>query len=177
MDVARSSIGVAAEAEGLVSLSAGQLAGRIAEGAVTAREVVEAHIARIEEGDGKWNAVVARRFDAARAEADGVGGLAEASDDTARLGAVSACPEGAGWALPSELWLWERHAGKAAIASANRLAKTARPTHARWLLRAKDRAARVTGDRRIALQAVDWDGRRVDDRIWLVVRTTNLRQT
>jgi fatty acid amide hydrolase len=48
------------------------LARRIANGDVSSREVVDAHIARIEEVDGKLNAVVARRFAEARGEADAV---------------------------------------------------------------------------------------------------------
>ncbi len=47
-----------------------ELAARIADGTVSAREVVADHIARIEQVDGVLNAVVARRFDAALAEAD-----------------------------------------------------------------------------------------------------------
>ncbi len=61
-----------AAARELTWCSAGELAGLIAAGTVSAREVVDAHIARIEAVDEKLNAVVARRFDAARAEADAV---------------------------------------------------------------------------------------------------------
>jgi fatty acid amide hydrolase len=52
--------------------SASELARLIAAGTVSALEVVDAHIARIEAVDERLNAVVARRFDAARAEASAV---------------------------------------------------------------------------------------------------------
>jgi fatty acid amide hydrolase len=52
--------------------SAGELARLIADGSVSAREVLEAHIAQIEAVDERLNSVVARRFDEARAEADAV---------------------------------------------------------------------------------------------------------
>lgn len=51
-------------------LSAVELARAIAGGAITARAVVEAHIARIEAVNPSLNAVVQTRFDAARTEAD-----------------------------------------------------------------------------------------------------------
>lgn len=54
------------------ALSASELAARIAQGNIAAREVVEAHIARIERVDGALNAVVARRYDDARNEANAV---------------------------------------------------------------------------------------------------------
>lgn len=50
--------------------SAHELAGLLAAGTVSSREVVAAHIARIERVDAVLNAVVVRRFDAALAEAD-----------------------------------------------------------------------------------------------------------
>src|SRR5262249_24926808 len=53
----------------LCRLSATELARRIARGEVTALEAVEAHIARIERVNQKLNAVVMKRYDAARAEA------------------------------------------------------------------------------------------------------------
>src|SRR5690348_12280126 len=53
-------------------LSARQLASSIAEGTIRAREAVEAYIARIEQVNGALNAVVVRRYDEARAEADAV---------------------------------------------------------------------------------------------------------
>lgn len=53
----------------LTRLSASELAGRIARGEITAREAVEAHIARIEATSLALNAVVVRRYDEARAEA------------------------------------------------------------------------------------------------------------
>ncbi len=49
--------------------SARDLAGRIAAGEISAADAVEAHIARIEEVNPKLNAVVWKRYDAARAEA------------------------------------------------------------------------------------------------------------
>jgi fatty acid amide hydrolase len=52
--------------------SAGELAGLVAGGTVSAREVVDAHIERIEAVDTQLNAVVTRRFTEARAEADAV---------------------------------------------------------------------------------------------------------
>jgi fatty acid amide hydrolase len=53
----------------LCKLSATELARRIAQGEVTAINAVEAHIERIERVNGKLNAVVVKRYDAARAEA------------------------------------------------------------------------------------------------------------
>ena len=58
----------------LTQFGAVELARSIAAGDVSAREVVDAHIERIEEVDGALNAVVIRRFDAARAEADAADG-------------------------------------------------------------------------------------------------------
>jgi fatty acid amide hydrolase len=58
----------------ITDLSAGELAYRIRAGELSAQEVVEAHIRRIEEVDEVLNAVVIRTFDNARAraaEADG----------------------------------------------------------------------------------------------------------
>src|ERR1700712_5129219 len=52
--------------------SAGELARLIAAGTVSARDVLEAHIAQIEAVDQRLNSVVARRFDEARVEADAV---------------------------------------------------------------------------------------------------------
>jgi fatty acid amide hydrolase len=56
----------------LCRLSATELARRIAEGEVSAIDAVEAHIERIERVNGKLNAVVVKRYDAARAEARAV---------------------------------------------------------------------------------------------------------
>lgn len=53
-------------------LSATELAAQIALGKLTARDAVEAHIARIERIDPTLNAVVLKRYDAARAEADAI---------------------------------------------------------------------------------------------------------
>lgn len=55
--------------ESLTQLSAIELAGRIARGEVSAVEAVEACIARIEQVNPTLNAVVVKRYDAARAEA------------------------------------------------------------------------------------------------------------
>lgn len=57
------------ETEALTRLPARELAARIARGEVSAAEVVEAHIARIEQVNPALNAVVVQRYDAARAEA------------------------------------------------------------------------------------------------------------
>ncbi len=57
------------DATKLTELSATQLARMIREGEASSREVVDAHIARIEAVDERLNAVVIRRFDEARAEA------------------------------------------------------------------------------------------------------------
>ena len=54
---------------GIVGQSASELARRIREGECSSVEVVEAHIARIEVVNPKINAVVFKRYDAARAEA------------------------------------------------------------------------------------------------------------
>lgn len=54
---------------GLAGLSAGELARLVAAREVSAGEVLDAHIARIEQVDGRLHAVVVRRFDEARAEA------------------------------------------------------------------------------------------------------------
>jgi fatty acid amide hydrolase len=67
---ARRTIGT--EAAGLRSLPAGELAASIARGTVSAREAVEAYIARVEEVNGALNAVVVKRYDEARAEADAI---------------------------------------------------------------------------------------------------------
>jgi fatty acid amide hydrolase 2 len=54
----------------MLTLSATALAGRIRNGDVRAREIIDAHIARIEQVNPTINAVVAERFTAARDEAD-----------------------------------------------------------------------------------------------------------
>lgn len=56
--------------ERLAGRPAHELAALVAAGTVSAREVVDAHIARIEEVDPALNALVDRRFTEARAEAD-----------------------------------------------------------------------------------------------------------
>ena len=53
----------------MIRLSAGAMARRIAAGELSSSELVEAHIARIEEVNPRLNAVVIERFAAARAEA------------------------------------------------------------------------------------------------------------
>jgi Asp-tRNA(Asn)/Glu-tRNA(Gln) amidotransferase A subunit family amidase len=53
----------------LCALEAGELARLIAAGEISSVEAVEAHIQRIEQVNGKLNAVVVKRYDAARAEA------------------------------------------------------------------------------------------------------------
>jgi fatty acid amide hydrolase len=53
-------------------LGAAELARFVAQGSVTAREVVEAHIARVEAVNPVLNALVVKRYDAALAEADAV---------------------------------------------------------------------------------------------------------
>ena len=60
---------MATETEGLTQLSATELAARIARGDISATEAVEACIARIEAVNPALNAVVVKRYDAARAEA------------------------------------------------------------------------------------------------------------
>ena len=53
----------------ITGLGAAELAALIADGQISALDAVEAHIARIERVDPQLNAVVVRRYDAARAEA------------------------------------------------------------------------------------------------------------
>jgi len=59
----------ASRQEGLAGRGASELARLIRGGDVSARDVVEAHIRRIEDVDARLNAVVARRFEEALAEA------------------------------------------------------------------------------------------------------------
>ncbi len=54
----------------LLGLSARELARRVREGELSSRELVDVHIARVEEVNPRINAMVASRFDEARAEAD-----------------------------------------------------------------------------------------------------------
>ncbi|HEX6819751.1 MAG TPA: amidase family protein, partial [Ktedonobacterales bacterium] len=58
-----------ASREAMLRMTAGELAEAVRRGEVSAAEVVEAHIARIEEVNGALNAVVVKRYDQARAEA------------------------------------------------------------------------------------------------------------
>ena len=60
---------MATGADTLTQLSATELAARIARGDISSAEAVEAHIARIEQVNPALNAVVVKRYDAARAEA------------------------------------------------------------------------------------------------------------
>src|SRR5437016_4723373 len=53
----------------LTNLSAGELAAMIARGDISSVEAVEAHIERIERVNPALNAVIVKRYDAARAEA------------------------------------------------------------------------------------------------------------
>ena len=53
----------------IFELGAAALAQKIAHGEISSAEAIEAHINRIEEVNGKLNAVVVKRYDAARAEA------------------------------------------------------------------------------------------------------------
>ena len=55
--------------EALIQMSAGEVAAAIARNETSATEAVEAHIARIEQVNPALNAVVVKRYDAARAEA------------------------------------------------------------------------------------------------------------
>jgi len=58
-----------AQTNDITSMGAGELAALIANGDLTSSEVVEAHIARIEEVNPRLNAVGWKRYDAGRAEA------------------------------------------------------------------------------------------------------------
>ncbi len=60
------------DAPDLTWCSAGEIARLVAGGTISAREAVDAHIDRIEVVDERLNAVVARRFDDARAEASAI---------------------------------------------------------------------------------------------------------
>jgi fatty acid amide hydrolase 2 len=69
----------------LLTVSAVELARRIRAGEVTSRAVVEAHIARIEAVNPTLNAVVAKRYDEARAEADAADARVRAAGDPSSL--------------------------------------------------------------------------------------------
>jgi fatty acid amide hydrolase 2 len=71
--------------------SAVDLAAAIREGDLTAREVVDAHIALIERRNPAVNAIVATRFDEARAEADAVDERV-AADSADELGPLAGVP-------------------------------------------------------------------------------------
>src|SRR5437016_1963499 len=66
---ARSAVAARRGHDDLCAMSAAELARCIATGDVSAVEAVEARIARIEQVNAKLNAVVVKRYDAARAEA------------------------------------------------------------------------------------------------------------
>ncbi|MGD9645232.1 MAG: amidase [Pirellulales bacterium] len=72
----------------LCDLAAGQLAAGIASGEFSAREAIDAHIARIEAVDGQLNAVVFRRFDEARREADAIDAARRQGADLGPLAGV-----------------------------------------------------------------------------------------
>jgi fatty acid amide hydrolase 2 len=73
----------------LLERSATDLAGSIRSGELTSREVVEAHIERIERVNPRINAVVAERFDDARADADAAD---ERASDGAELAPLHGVP-------------------------------------------------------------------------------------
>lgn len=70
------------------ALSASAIAAKVASGDLSAKEVVETHIARIEAVDGRLNAVVTRRFDEARAEAAEVDAAVARGDTLGPLAGV-----------------------------------------------------------------------------------------
>ena len=65
-----STVAVETSTRPLIERSAVELAGAIRAGEVSAREVVEAHVERLELVNPRINAVVVERYDAARDEAD-----------------------------------------------------------------------------------------------------------
>lgn len=73
----------------LLYSTAGQIARVVTAGEASAREVVEAHINRVEEVDARINALVVRRFDAARREADEID---RARSRGQRLGPLAGVP-------------------------------------------------------------------------------------
>jgi fatty acid amide hydrolase 2 len=76
---------VLAPAQALTERSATDLARAIRTGETTARDVVEAHIERIEHMHERINAVVVNRFDAARADADAADSRINAAADDDEL--------------------------------------------------------------------------------------------
>jgi fatty acid amide hydrolase 2 len=76
----------------LTERSAVDLASAIRSGELRSREVVEAHIELIERRNPELNAVVATRFDEARAEADEVDALAGSARKRRRLGPLAGVP-------------------------------------------------------------------------------------
>ena len=83
----------AAALDELLTVSGAELARRIRAQAVTSRAVVEAHIARIEAVNPTINAVVARRYEAARAEADAADARVAAAQARAQAGEPGALAE------------------------------------------------------------------------------------
>jgi fatty acid amide hydrolase len=79
---------LAGSSTAVTGLSATEIATRIASGDLSSSEVVEAHIARIEEVDGRLNAVVSRRFTHARAEAKEVDAKRARGETLGPLGGV-----------------------------------------------------------------------------------------
>ena len=65
----------------LTQRSATELAAAIRSGETTSREVVDAHLALLERVNGDLNAVIAPRFDDARAEADAADARIAAGED------------------------------------------------------------------------------------------------
>jgi fatty acid amide hydrolase len=72
----------------LTSLTASELADGVRRGELSAREIVDAHIGRIEEVDGRLNAVIARRFHEVRADADTLDAARAAGEDPGPLAGV-----------------------------------------------------------------------------------------
>ncbi len=66
-------------------MSATQMAAALRAGAITSRELVDAHIARIEAVNPSLNAIVQKRFDIARAEADAADQRLSETSDTSAL--------------------------------------------------------------------------------------------
>lgn len=101
---------IVAMADDICDLSAETLLGLLATREVSAREAVDAHIARAEAVHDRLNALVVRRFDAARAEADRVDAARATGDKVGRLAGlpvtVKECLDLAG--LPSTVGLESR---------------------------------------------------------------------
>ena len=72
----------------IITATAAELASRIAAGEISSREVIDAHITRIEEVNPKLNAVVLPRFEEARSEADQVDTALRSGESLGPLGGV-----------------------------------------------------------------------------------------